>query len=128
MRLIAIMQRNFILPLAIFLFLSIIITLLINLFYTKKFKEKTFQDKIKKNKVQSSSLVLSFTQELLYERFQLVFDYLITASEVLDKYHSSLDEDVPCEKSLNGLINLFRNEYEDENKIDENKMCWFIKT
>ena len=26
--------------------------------------------------------------ELLYEHFQLEFDYLITAREILDKYHS----------------------------------------
>ena len=26
--------------------------------------------------------------ELLYERFQLIFDYLITTREILDKYHS----------------------------------------
>ena len=130
MRLIHILNRNLILPLAICLILSSIISLLFNIIICPNlYKEDEFKNKIKTGKDQSVSLVLTLIQELLYERFQLIFDYLITAREVLDKYHSNWkNEAFPdinfYQKYLINIISLYRDSKND--KFIEDKMVWYI--
>ena len=129
MKLINILKRNFILPLSICLVATSLIAVLINIIYSKKYNEEDFQYKIKKGKDQSVSFVVTLVQELLYERFQLVFDYLITAKEVLDKYHSDWDPkdfpDINYFKSyMKNIMEFFRPE--DFKDLEENQMLWFI--
>ena len=130
MKLINILKRNFILPLSICLFITSITALIINILYTQSYSKYEFQKHIKKGKVQSVSLVLTLAQELLYERFQLVFDYLITTREILDKYHTMWDslEDKPSKnyykKYVTSLMSLYAPE--DFKGLDESKLLWFI--
>ena len=130
MRLINILKRNFILPLSICLVFTSLIALLLNILYSQEYNKDDFQRNIKRGKDQSVSLVLTLMQELLYERFQLVFDYLITAREILDKYHSiwKPTADFPFEeyikKYMISLMTLYApEEFKD---LEENKMLWFI--
>ena len=128
MRLINILKRNFIVPLSICLFLSAAISLIVCIWYTSKFNAEDFQRKIKKGKDQSISLILTLGQELIYERFQLVFDYLITAREVLDNFHANWDDNIfynlDIKSYLISLITLYREQLNVN--IEENKMVWFI--
>ena len=130
MKLINILKRNFIFPLSICLALTSLIAILINILYTQKYSKNEFQRYIKKSKDQGVSLVLTLGQELLYERFQLIFDYLITTREVLDKYHSMWDAqaEIPnfeyYRKYLISLMSLYApEEFKD---LEENKLLWFI--
>ena len=130
MKLINILNRNLILPLAICLILSSIIVILINtIICPNLYKEDKFKDKIKSGKDQSVSLVLTLIQEFLYERFQIVFDYLITAREVMDKYHSNWkNEAFPdinyYKKYLLSILSLYKESKNDN--FGEDKMVWFI--
>ena len=128
MRLLNILKRDFIIPLSICLFLSVVITLFVCIYYTSKFNSEDFQRQIKKGKDQSISLILTMGQELLYERFQLIFDYLITAREVLDIYHSNWDDinfdKIDIKSYLVSLLSLYREQLNE--KIEENRMVWFI--
>ena len=130
MKLINILKRNFILPLLISLILSNLVSILINIIYSKRFYNDKFHNSIKKGKDRSVSLVLTMAQEIIYERFQLVFDYLIAAKEILDKYHSLWDEQTEFpnidyfSKYTTNLMTLYlQEEFKD---IEENKMLWFI--
>ena len=122
MKLINILKKDFLLPLFICFILSICLTLFVCLYYSSRFGEEPFQYHIKKGKDQSISFVLTLAQELLYERFQLVFDYLITLRKVLEIFHTyepELKEDY--------LISLGQLVVREENKkIEENLMVWFI--
>jgi len=129
MKLINILKRNFILPLTLLLIFASLIATLINIFYNSKYSRKDFLQKVKKGKDKSVSFILTLIQELLYERFQLVFDYLIIAREVLDKYHLNFDpqELKNMEYFTNYMVNLISlyasEKFED---LEENKMIWFI--
>ena len=128
MRLINILKRNFIIPLAICLFLSVAISVFVCFYYTSRFNADDFQRHLKKGKDQSISLILTLGQELIYERFQLIFDYLITAREVLDIYHTNWDdsnfERRDIKSYLVNLLSLYREQLNE--KIEENRMVWFI--
>ena len=130
MKLVNILNRNLILPLGICLISTSVIVTIINLIFCPNlYTEDEFKNKIKSGKNKSVSLVLTLIQEFLYERIQLVFDYLITTREVLDKYHSNWkNEDFPdikyYQKYLISILSFYR-----DTKIDdllENKMVWFI--
>ena len=129
MKLLNILKRNFILPLSICLVLTSLIAVLINIIYSKKYNEEDFQYKIKKGKDQSVSFVITLIQELLYERFQLVFDYLISAKEILDKYHSDWEpKDFPDITYFNKFMINVMSFYapEDFKGLEEDQMLWFI--
>ena len=130
MKLINILKRNFILPLSICLVLTGLISILINVYYSRLYYNDTFQDNFKKEKDKGVSLVLTLAQELIYERFQLIFDYLISAKEILDKHHSlwNAQTEIPSKdyfrKYAISLMTLYS---EEEFKgLEENKMIWFI--
>ena len=128
MRLLNILKRDFIVPLAICLFLSAVITLFVSIYYASKFNSESFQRHIKKGKDQSISLILTLGQELIYQRFQLIFDYLITAREVLDNHHANWNDNIfsnlEIKSYLVSLLSLYREQLNEN--IEENRMVWFI--
>ena len=126
MKLINILKQNFVLPLIICFVFCVIISLFICLYFSANYNEENFQYHIRKGKDQSISLVLTLAQELVYNRFQTIFDYLITTREVLEKFHSikhSTDKEYYTSYllSLNDLV------IREENmETEENRLIWFI--
>jgi hypothetical protein len=132
MKLTFILKRNFIVPLVICLVCTSIIVFLVNIYLCSYYySDNEFRKKIKSGKDSSVTLVLTLMQELLYERIQLVFDYLITTKAFLDKYHSEFNpEDTNFNdpeyysKYLISVKSLYMGEIDNIYKQD--KMSWFI--
>ena len=126
MKLINILKKNFILPLVICFVISVLIALFICIYFSSNYMEENFQYHIRKGKDQSISLVLTLAQELIYNRFQTIFDYLITSREVLEKYHSK-EPTTDKEYYTSYLVSLSNLVVREENmKTEENRLIWFI--
>ena len=133
MKLIYILERNFILPLVICLVLTSVIVFWVNVYVnSSRYNDEEFKQKIKIGKNKSISLVSTLIQEILYDRFQLVFDYLITAKEFLDTYHSNFNEETEqyfkdIEYYKRYLLSV-RTLYMRDKDISygDDKMAWFI--
>ena len=126
MKLINILKKNFILPHILCFVFCVVFSLFICIYFSANYNQKKFQSYIRKGKDQSISLVLNLAQELIYNRFQTIFDYLITAREVLEKYHSK-EPTTDKEYYSSYLINLIELVVREENTgTEENRLIWFI--
>ena len=126
MKLINILKKNFVLPLILCFVICVAFALFISIYYSADYSEDNFQYHIRKGKDQSISLVLTLAQELIYNRFQTIFDYLITSREVLEKYHS-IEPTTDKEYYKSYLVSLSDLVVREENmETEENRLIWFI--
>ena len=126
MKLINILKKNFVLPLILCFVICVVFALFISIYYSADYNDENFQYHIRKGKDQSISLILTLAQELIYNRFQTIFDYLITAREVLEKYHS-IEPTTEKQYYKDYLLSLSDLVVREENmETEENRLIWFI--
>ena len=131
MKLLNILRRNFIQPLIISAVLAITLSMITVLHLSKSFFRDSLSNKMRKLKTNNVNPVVNLLQEVIYKRFQTIFDYLITAREFLDNYHeTNITDEILKDKSYyaNYVINLRTLYTNAETSIDENKMVWYINS
>ena len=131
MKLLNILRRNFIQPLIISAVLAITLSMVTVLHLSKSFFRDSLSNKMRKLKTNNVNPVVNLLQEVIYKRFQTIFDYLITAREFLDNYHeTNITDEILKDKSYyaNYVINLRTLYTNAETSIDENKMVWYINS
>ena len=85
---------------------------------------------MRKLKTNNVNPIINLLQDVIYKRFQTIFDYLITAREFLDNYHENITaDDLKDSNYYSDYLISLRNRYlKPEVATDENKIVWYINS